>query len=199
MHSLSQMPRPLRIRQYEFPYSVTTRCNNKEFYLQNNFAYRVFETVFKKLKNCTKDSTDPIPKYQFEIHHLEVMSNHYHLILSVSAETPIDLLMQQINSMVARILNKFLKRTGHFWEGRYKSKILNSLDYLQRSIAYVYQNPLKAKITKELFRSARSTIRFYWKGFLPWWVTPDPFFSSVSPTAWKKVLENLILKPDQIS
>ncbi|MDB5038147.1 MAG: transposase [Bacteriovoracaceae bacterium] len=191
---ISCMPRAHRIRQYEFPYSVTTRCNNRKFYLQKAYAYQIFEEVFRKLKSLQDRQESSNLRYQFEVHHLEVMSNHYHLVLSVSSRTSIDRLMQQINSMVARALNKALGRTGHFWEGRYKSKILNTLDYLKRTIAYVYQNPLKAQMTKDLFHSVRSTFQFYWKEELPSWVTPDPFLKTVPPGDWKIALSELVLK-----
>ncbi|MDB5038878.1 MAG: transposase IS200-like protein [Bacteriovoracaceae bacterium] len=188
------MARAHRIRQYEFPYSVTTRCNNKRFYLHKNYAYQIFEEVFDKLKRMTESRDNPAPKYLFEIHHLEVMSNHYHLVLSVSRKTEINRIMQQINSMVARALNKALGRTGHFWEGRYKSKILNSLEYLKRTIAYVYQNPIKAKLTNNLLSYARSTLKFYWKSKLPSWLTPDPFLKEIPPHGWRIVLEDLVIR-----
>ncbi|MDB5036888.1 MAG: transposase IS200-like protein [Bacteriovoracaceae bacterium] len=188
------MPRSPRIRQFEFPYSVTTRCNNQNFYLQKQYAYRVFEEVFRKLKNMRESKESTRLKYQFEIHHLEVMSNHYHLVLAVSEQTSIDRLMQQINSMVARALNKAIGRTGHFWGGRYKSRILNSLQYLKKTIAYVYRNPIKAKVTKDLLHYSRSTLNFYLRNSLPEWLTPDPFLRTIPPPGWRIVLEDLILK-----
>ncbi|MDB5037549.1 MAG: hypothetical protein JWQ35_1077, partial [Bacteriovoracaceae bacterium] len=36
--------------------------------------------------------------------------------------------------------------------------------------------------------------RFYWKGILPFWLTPDPFFKNIPPPAWKIVLQDLVLK-----
>src|SRR4051812_40204395 len=106
------MPRPKRIIQYEFPYSVTTRCNNRNFYLKREEAYRIFEKIFSRLKSAKVSKVDRRPKYYFEVHHMTVMSNHYHLVLSVSKTTPIDRLMQQVNSMAARAINRLLGRRG---------------------------------------------------------------------------------------
>ena len=193
---LRAMPRPHRIRQFEFPYSVTTRCNNKDFHLEKRIAYRVFESVFRKLKSLPKSEEDPSPRYEFEVHHLVVMSNHYHLVVSVSKNTPIDRLMQQVNSMVARAMNRILNRTGHLWGERFKSKILNSLDYLKQTIGYVYRNPVVEKMAEDLLSYAKSTLRFYWSQCLPSWVTPDPFLSSLPLSDWGRALELLVLKTE---
>src|SRR5665213_2362157 len=178
------MPRPHRIRQYEFPYSITTRCNNKEFHLQQQLAYDIFENVFRKLKTIRQKGSSTA-KYEFEVHHLEAMSNHYHLIISVSQKTAIDCIMQQINSMGTRALNNALGRSGHLWGERYKSKILNTLEYLKNAITYLYQNPLKAGVCKDLLHYARSTFKFYWEANLPFWLTPDFFLEPMPPPEWK--------------
>src|SRR3989338_1020410 len=182
------MGRPLRIFQYEFPYSVTTRCNNREFYLRQKEAYEIFEQVFAKLKTKTKSEDDPTLKYVFEVHHLAIMSNHYHLVVSVSSETSIDRLMQLVNSLVARAMNKRLGRRGHFWEDRFKSRILHSLDYLKRTIAYVYHNPLKAGIVRKALDYTKSTLKFYWWKKLPFWISPDSFLKEIPPENWRDVL-----------
>ena len=187
------MGRPARILQHQFPYSITTRCNNKEFHLRKKDAYAIFASIFDRLKKKTKSKEDPTPKYVFEVHHLTVMSNHYHLVVSVSAETPIHRFMQLVNSLVARMLNQRLGRQGHLWEDRFKSRILHSLDYLKRTIAYVYHNPLKAGMTSEILDYARSTLRFYWRRTLPSWLSPDPFLNEIPPEGWKTVLEELVL------
>src|SRR5947209_6713848 len=118
------MPRPRRIIQYEFPYSITTRCNNRNFYLRRKEAYTIFENIFAKLKRIKVSEEDPSRRYEVQIHHFTIMSNHYHLVISASPKTSIDRFMQQLNSMAARAINKLLNRRGHLWEDRYKSRIL---------------------------------------------------------------------------
>ena len=187
------MGRPTRILQHQFPYSITTRCNNKEFHLQKKDAYTIFEHVFTKLKIKPKSKDDPTPKYIFEVHHLAIMSNHYHLVVSVSPETPIDRFMQLVNSLVARAMNKRLSRSGHLWEDRFKSRILHSLDYLKRTIAYVYHNPLKAGIVKKALDYTKSTLKFYWWKKLPFWLSPDPFLKEIPQENWRTVFQELVL------
>jgi putative transposase len=188
----ADMSRARRVIQHEFPYSVTTRCNNKEFFLKKEEAYFAFERVFAKLKKMSRGSGDSHPKYEFQVHHLEVMHNHYHLIISVSSRTSIDKIMQQINSMVARFMNKALGRTGHFWGGRYKSKILNGLDYLKNTILYVYQNPLRARVITSLRNYSRSTLQYYFRKILPAWLTPDPFLATMNPADWPALFEAIM-------
>lgn len=187
------MGRPLCIRQYDFAYAITTRCNNKEFLLIQQKVYHIFEDLFHRLASIPKSEEDPSPKYEFQVHHLLVMTNHYHLIISVKSSTPIDRIMQLINSIVARRVNKLLGRSGHLWGDRYKSKILDTIDYLKNAIAYLYQNPLKAKIVTDSFEFLRSTLKYYLTQKLPTWMTPDPLLQSIPPPHWKVVLMDLVV------
>jgi len=156
-------------------------------------VYEIFERVFERLKATVISEEEPEFKYKFEVHHLTIMSNHYHMMVSVSEETPIDRLMQQVNSRVATAVNRLLGRRGHLWEGRYKSRILDSVEYIKRTIAYIYHNPVKAKITKKILEYTASTLRLYWEGELPKWLEPDPFLKESPAGKWAVILKELVL------
>lgn len=54
------------------------------------------------------------------IHDYCLMDNHCHLLIESTKEN-LSLFMRQINSNYAIYFNKKYRRTGHLWQGRYKS------------------------------------------------------------------------------
>jgi REP element-mobilizing transposase RayT len=64
--------------------------------------------------------------YKVNVHDYCLMDNHYHLLIETTSEN-LSLFMRQINSNYAIYFNKKYKRTGHLWQGRYKSSIFISI------------------------------------------------------------------------
>ena len=58
--------------------------------------------------------------------------------------------MKQINANYAIYANKKQKRSGHFWQGRYYSRYINSEAYYYTLIRYIEQNPIEAGIVKRI-------------------------------------------------
>jgi len=83
------------------------------------------------------------------IHNYCLMDNHYHLLLELKDEN-LSKFMQNINSSYANYFNKKYQRSGHLWQGRFKSWYVTSESYLFTLIRYIEYNPIKAKIVKSL-------------------------------------------------
>ena len=77
------------------------------------------------------------------------MGNHYHLIIKVS-EIPLNILMHRINNKFSRYYNRRKKRTGHVFENRYKGILVVDDRYLLSLLRYVHQNPIGAKMCKNV-------------------------------------------------
>ncbi len=133
------MCRPLRIKQNDYPYHITTKTNNSAFLLKNK--QWIFE-IFAIIINLA------IKKYNIEVMHIVLMGNHYHLVIKTT-KSNIDRAMQFINSMTARLINKRLKRSGHLWGERYFSTIVAGESYRKELIRYIYMNPVRAKLVKD--------------------------------------------------
>lgn len=147
------MPRPLRILQNEFPYHVCTRTNGRTFKLGKSSI----KIIIKILNDVTK-------KYEAKIQHFQLMSNHYHLKLITPNEN-LDKIMHYINGQIAKKLNYKLGVKGHLWEERYKSTIISTDNYEQICVAYIYNNPVRAKLCKKASESDMlSSFEFYAKG-----------------------------------
>ncbi|HHC11315.1 MAG TPA: hypothetical protein ENK79_01615 [Campylobacterales bacterium] len=87
--------------------------------------------------------------YKVNVHDYCLMDNHYHLLVETTREN-LSLFMRQINSNYAIYFNKKYKRTGHLWQGRYKSWYIVEDKYLYDLFRYIERNPIEAKITNKI-------------------------------------------------
>jgi putative transposase len=87
--------------------------------------------------------------YKVNVHDYCLMDNHYHLLIETTSEN-LSLFMRQINSNYAIYFNKKYKRTGHLWQGRYKSWYIVEEKYLYDVYRYIEHNPIEAKMSKKI-------------------------------------------------
>ena len=90
-----------------------------------------------------------LKKHDAILHSYCLMDNHYHLLLETTSEN-LSLLMRNINANYAIYFNKKYNRSGHLWQGRYKSWYITNEAYLYELLRYIEHNPLRAKITNSL-------------------------------------------------
>ena len=83
--------------------------------------------------------------YDAVVHDYCLMDNHYHLLLETKKEN-LSLLMRQVNSNYAIYFNKKEERTGHLWQGRFRSWYVLNEEYLYTLFRYIEQNPVRAGI-----------------------------------------------------
>jgi len=129
------MARQLRL---EFPgalYHITSRGNLREkIFFQDSDRERFLEILRR-----TKE------RYGYLLHAYVLMDNHYHLIL----ETPLSnmaQIMQNINTIYTVYVNTKYNRSGHLFQGRYKSIIVDKDSYLLELSRYIHLNPVRAEI-----------------------------------------------------
>ena len=130
------MPRKPRI---EIPgyYHIVNRGVERRVVFKDNDDYAYFiELLCHHSKN-----------YNITIHNYCLMSNHYHLLIEIAQEN-LSKFMRQLNSDYAVYFNKKYKRSGHLWQGRFKSWYVTDEAYLYTLILYIEQNPLKANMVK---------------------------------------------------
>lgn len=87
--------------------------------------------------------------YKVNVHDYCLMGNHYHIIVETTGEN-ISLFMRHINSNYAIYFNKRYQRSGHLWQGRYKSWYIIDDAYLYTLFRYIEHNPIKAKMSEHV-------------------------------------------------
>ena len=79
-----------------------------------------------------------------------LMTNHVHLIVDPGSNPEsLSLLMKRVSGRQTRYVNKLEKRSGSLWEGRFKSSIVSTKEYLLSCSRYIELNPLRAGMVYE--------------------------------------------------
>jgi len=136
--------------QNVYPYHLTCRTNNRSFRFNQRQVTRIF---FKALKEA-------IEKYHLLVHHVVLMSNHYHLIATTTEEN-LHRAMQYLNSRVAFRYNRTVGRTGHLWGDRYGSCVIDTDEHYAACVRYAYRNPLRAGMVEDLEEFEDSSFQYY--------------------------------------
>jgi putative transposase len=130
------MARKQLIRTNKFPYHVTTRTNNKEWFKIP--LDEVWVISQRALKECTK-------KVPVEVHAFVLMNNHYHMILTTPDEN-IDIFMRHFNKYLSDEINKYTGVINRKFGTPYKWSLINSKAYLYNVFRYIFRNPLRAYV-----------------------------------------------------
>ena len=104
--------------------------------------------------------------YGITLHNYCLMSNHYHLLIEITSEN-LSKFMRQLNMNYAIYYNKKYKRTGHLWQGRFKSWYMTDEAYLYTLMLYIEQNPLKARMVKSLEEYPYSSYHYFLEDDIP--------------------------------
>jgi putative transposase len=87
-----------------------------------------------------------------------LMPNHYHIVL----ETPrgnVARVMRYLNGVFAQRMNRKYGLTGHLFEARYRSPLIQRETYLKRATRYIVRNPVRAKLVADPADYAWSSFR----------------------------------------
>ena len=132
------MPRRPRIELPGFYHVINRGVEQRKVFLEKEDFEYFEELICRNAK-----------MFNITIHNYCLMSNHYHLLLEISLEN-LSKFMRQLNMNYAIYFNKKHKRSGHLWQGRFKSWYVTDDAYLYTLMCYIEQNPLKANMVKML-------------------------------------------------
>ena len=149
------MPRKPRIEIAGY-YHVVNRGVDKMTVFRNREDYEYFEKLMCSLARS----------HNITLHNYCLMSNHYHLLIEISNPT-LSKFMRQLNMNYAIYFNKKYKRSGHLWQGRFKSWYVTDEAYLYTLMCYIEQNPLKAGMVKRLEEYPYSSYHYFLQARTP--------------------------------
>lgn len=134
-------------------YHVFQRGNNKESIFNEPIEKGYF---LKQIKEYMR-------VYKFELFGYVMMDNHYHLIIKTN-DIALNKIMHSINNAYRRFYNHRHERTGHVFEERYNSKLVEDDAYLIWLLRYIHRNPVRACICNDVSQYKWSSDFFYRKG-----------------------------------
>ena len=81
---------------------------------------------------------------QCALHAYCLMTNHVHLLLTPCGPLGPSTLMRKVGQKYVPYFNRRYARTGTLWEGRFKSCLVESAQYVLACYRYVERNPVRA-------------------------------------------------------
>lgn len=133
------MPRKARIVLPNAPHHIMQRGHNRQAVFLGDDDFKYYKDNLIELKE----------KLGCKIYAYCLMTNHVHLIIDPGNNPDsLSLLMKGVAGRQTRYINKMAKRSGSLWEGRFKSSIISTWEYLLSCSRYVDLNPLRAGMIK---------------------------------------------------
>jgi len=174
------MPRLARAVAVGCAHHITQRGNNRQDVFFVDDDRRVYLDLLK----------EHAARYALEVRGYCLMTNHVHLVATPHGEDSLAKAVGRTHFRYTQYINRFHKRSGHLWQGRFYSCALDGR-HLWLAMKYVELNPVRAKLCRRAWRydwssatahtdhSARSELLN-----LTWW------YKQFSPEAWRKELSD---------
>lgn len=130
------MPRVKRGLSDGLIYHVLNRGNGKEKIFHKEEDFWAFIELIKEAKK----------RYQLDIFAYCLMPNHFHLVVRPWQANYLSKWMQWLMTSHVRRYHRHYKTTGHIWQGRFKSFIIQKDEHLLTVLRYVERNPVRARL-----------------------------------------------------
>ncbi|KAB2951640.1 transposase [Heliorestis acidaminivorans] len=133
------MPRRARVKSSTGIYHAMLRGINRQIIFEDNEDY---EKILQIIQVCKEKSG-------FELYGYCLMSNHIHLLIK-EAQEDLGLIFKRIGSRYVKWYNQKYERTGHLFQDRFKSEVVETENYFLTVLRYIHQNPLKAGLVEDI-------------------------------------------------
>jgi putative transposase len=130
------MPRSARQLADGYVYHVLNRGNNKRLVFHKRSDYDAFTHLLGDAKR----------KHPLQIYGYCLMPNHFHIILRPPKAECLSSFMRWLLTSHVRRYHGYYETSGHLWQGRYKSFIIQENRHFLTVLRYVERNPLRAHL-----------------------------------------------------
>jgi len=131
------MPRIARLIVPDYPHHITQRGNYRSNIFKDDADRRQYLFFIAEYSR----------KYHLTILTYCLMDNHVHLIAVPKNEDSLADTLRITHTRYSQYFNKKMRATGHLWQGRYYSCVLDD-QHLLASARYIERNPVRAKLVK---------------------------------------------------
>lgn len=183
------MPRPYRLQGENCFYHIISRGDNRKKIFLDGYDFKKFLDYVVISKN----------KYRFNLYAYCLMPNHYHLFLEI-LQPNLSRIMQYINTAYSAYYNKKRNTTGHVFQGRFKSIMVDEDNYFLVLTRYIHLNPVKAKLVNYPQDYKWSSFRGYIKKNMDEYIDYPELYNhlGLKPADYKKFVLDSIDKEDNL-
>ena len=161
------MARAWRIEFESALYHVLSRGNGRKDIFYNDQDRYLFLKTLGEMSE----------RFEVDVFAYALMGNHYHLLIKTNRAN-LSKCMQWLGVTYTRRFNLRHSRSGHLFQGRFKSIIVQNDSYLLGLSCYIHRNPLRAGVVNRLADYSWSSYRSYAYGRKsPDWLTPNLILS----------------------
>ena len=128
------MPRQARLVLPDVALHVIQRGHNRQPCFRQETDQLVYLTLLHELSR----------KSRCAVHAYCLMTNHVHLLLTPSDEEACATLMRDLGQRYVQYFNRRYERSGTLWEGRFRSCVVDSAQYVLACYRYIELNPVRA-------------------------------------------------------
>jgi REP element-mobilizing transposase RayT len=140
------MPRPNRLNLEGGVYHVYNRVTRGDAVFAEEDEAELFTSVLRKVKE-----RDEVTVFAWCL-----MANHFHIALR-TGPVPLERTMKSLQQKISIGYNARFGTFGPLWQGRYRAKLVENQDYLDRLIFYIHLNPVASGIVND-------PAQFRWSG-----------------------------------
>lgn len=128
------MPRRARLSIPGIPWHIIQRGNNRSVCFHAEEDYQLYLHYLDEFAT----------RFGCAIHAYVLMTNHVHLLLTPQHTDSAALLMKNLGQRYVQYINHTYKRSGTLWEGRFRSCLTQTEDYVLACYRYIELNPVRA-------------------------------------------------------
>jgi putative transposase len=129
---------------------VIQRGNNRQACFGDDADYKAYLNYLKQ--SATQNDV--------AIHAFVLMTNHVHMLVTPSDEKALGKMLQTLGRRYVQYFNHKYGRTGTLWEGRYKSTLVQTENYLLTVYRYIELNPVRASMVEHASEYPWSSYRY---------------------------------------
>ena len=179
------MARQPRFMPPGYIYHVINRGNNQNEIFKEGADYEYYLKLVKRFKK----------EHPFDLYHFCLMTNHVHKLVKINKDSNFSLFMKKINLAYFYYFKQKYGFSGHFWQGRFKSQMVSSDEYLIQCGKYIELNPVRAGLVKSPQDYSWSSYRYYFSGAKNDLIVSDIFYLSLGHDVneRRKNYQNLIV------
>ena len=128
------MPRRARLSIPGIPWHIIQRGNNRSVCFYAEEDYQLYLHYLDEFAT----------KFDCAIHAYALMTNHVHLLLTPQRADSAAMLMKNLGQRYVQYINHTYRRSGTLWEGRFRSCLTQTEDYVLACYRYIELNPVRA-------------------------------------------------------